>query len=52
MNRAYGANVGMTDKAEHVLILSLAACHGSWICVLILCSSMWVDPLVVLVSVA
>ncbi len=25
MNRAYGANVGMTDKAEHVLILSLAA---------------------------
>ncbi len=27
-------------------------CHGSWICVLILCSSMWVDLLVVLVSVA
>ncbi len=27
-------------------------CHGSWICVLILCPSVWVDPLVVLVSVA
>lgn len=25
MNRADGANVGMTDKAEHILILSLPA---------------------------
>ncbi len=26
----------------------LTYCHGSWICVLILCSSMWVDPLLCL----
>ncbi len=28
----------------HKLILFFRVCHGSWICVLILCSSMWVDP--------
>ncbi len=38
---------GMGPREQLILF-----CHGSWICVLILCPSVWVDPLVVLVSVA